>query len=200
MRRVIAALSLLCLCACTRESVQAIAPEDLPPEIYGQDAGGRAARDAALVVYLVEGNRLVRVGRTGRAPGSEEEVAVRELLAGPTAEEIASGILTRIPETVELLGIGVDGEVASVNLDRNFLVLENSTDPYEFILRTAQIVWTLDELPGVNAVRFLIDGQQIPVLDQNREEVRGPVARARYRLFEPKSDKPVSNAPLQIDI
>lgn len=198
MKRIVAVLLLL-VAACSGSSVEVIAPEDLPPEIYGE-AARTVERPETLVVFLVQGNRLVRVGRSGEASGTDEEIAVRELLEGPTRVEIAREIETRMPEGLELLDITVENEVAFANFDRDFLTLQDSADPFEFILRVAQVVWTLDELPSVNAVRFLVEGQPIAVLDQERRQINVPVARKRYQRFEPRSERPVTQAPLQIDI
>jgi hypothetical protein len=197
MRLVATLIVLLATGACSTGGVDIIAREDLPPEIYG---GAGARRENNLVLYMVEGNRLVRVSRTGTATGSVAEVALRELLAGPTTEELDRRIETRLPEDLELHGVNVVNDVARVDVGRQFLVVRDPNDPHEYLLRVAQIVWTLDELPDVNSVQFLIDGQLSAVLDQEEDVVRTPVARQRYQRFEPRQDRPVSQAPLQIDI
>jgi len=199
MRRALAlaVAGLLVLGACNGSRVEVIPQEDLPADIYGATGPQRSTN---LVLYLVQGNRLVRVSRVGRAPGEVAEVAIKELLAGPTAEELNRGIETRMPEGLELRSIEVDGGVAQVNLTGDFVVVQDPADPHEYLLRVAQIVWTLDELPDINAVRFLIEGQPRAVLDQDRNTITTPVARKRYQRFEPRRERPVSSADLQIDI
>lgn len=197
LRGLLALAVALPLFACSRGGVEVIARDELPPEIYG---GAGARRENRHVLYMVQGNRLIRVSRTGVATGSIAEVALRELLAGPTAEELNERIESRIPLDVELHGVEVANSIARVDLGREFLVVQDPEDPHEYLLRVAQIVWTLDELHDVNAVQFLIDGQVGAVLDQERRLVTTPIARRRYQRFAPRQDRPVNEAPLQIDI
>ena len=46
--------------------------------------------------------------------------AVNALLAGPSAAERAAAVGTSIPDGTDLLGLSIDGGVATVNLSRTF--------------------------------------------------------------------------------
>jgi spore germination protein GerM len=76
------------------------------------------------------------------------------LMAGPTPEEVAAGFSTGIAAgivEVQSFEVGADG-IATVSFSRKFETAD--TRP-----QTAQVVYTLTELPQVTKVRFLIDGQ-----------------------------------------
>ncbi len=76
------------------------------------------------------------------------------LMAGPTPEEVAAGFSTGIAAgivEVQSFEVGADG-IVTVSFSRKFETAD--TRP-----QTAQVVYTLTELPQVTKVRFLIDGQ-----------------------------------------
>ena len=50
---------------------------------------------------------------------------------------------------------------------------------------SAQIVWTVSEIPGINGVRFLRDGVEIAALDAEGTEQEGAVSIADYRSLVP---------------
>jgi spore germination protein GerM len=197
-RALMLALAVLVLSTgCAGTDVEILATDDLPRDLYG---GGPSTtnQDAEVVVFMVEGNRLVRVARTNPPAGSAAEIAVRALLEGPSGNEPQRGIVTKIPLDTEFLGVSVDNGVASVNLGRGFQSVEDPTDVQEYILRVAQLVWTLDEIPEITSVRLLIAGEPTTVIDQNRRYVSTPVARGRYSRFQPRSSRAVSEAPIDI--
>lgn len=109
------------------------------------------------------------------------EFAMQELLAGPTAEERSKPVRTAIPVPTELLGVFVRNGVADVNLTAQF---ETASAELLHLLRIAQVVWTLTELPGVRAVRFRIHGAPQPVIDQFGR-AHETVTRARYSRLAP---------------
>ena len=76
------------------------------------------------------------------------------LMAGPTPDEVATGFSTGIAAgivEVQSFEVGADG-IVTVSFSRKFETAD--TRP-----QTAQVVYTLTELPQVTKVRFLIDGQ-----------------------------------------
>ncbi len=198
MRRLIlaAAASLLLMTGCGGPNVEILAANELPRDIYG---GADPTLPSEVVVYMVEGNRLVRVARTNPPAGEPAEIAVRVLLEGPSDDELEQGIVTKIPSDTEFLGVTTADGIASVNLGRAFRSVEDPTDVQEYILRVAQLVWTLDEIPDITSVRLLIAGEPSSVIDQNRGIVATPVARGRYSRFEPRSTRAVSEEPIEID-
>jgi hypothetical protein len=78
------------------------------------------------------------------------------VLAGPTIVEADQGITTMIPDGTEVLGVEVQGNEARVNLSSEF---ESGGGSLSMNLRVAQVVYALTQLPDVDAVQFLIDGE-----------------------------------------
>ena len=82
--------------------------------------------------------------------------AVRELLAGPASDE--RGLLTMIPAGSRLLGITIDGSVATVDLSGAF---ESGGGSMSMFGRLAQLIYTVTQFPTVDAVRLRLDGQPV---------------------------------------
>ena len=83
-------------------------------------------------------------------------VLVRSLLKGPTSW-LAPAVRTAFPEgtTLALDSVPVDGGVAQVDLSRNVLAADDSTRQ----ALSAQLIWTLRQLPDVTGVRITVSGQ-----------------------------------------
>ena len=99
---------------------------------------------------------LVPVLRTVPATRAVATAAVRELLAGPASDE--QGLLTMIPAGSQLLGITIDGSVATVDLTGAF---ESGGGSASMFGRLAQLVYTATQFPTVDAVRLRLDGQPV---------------------------------------
>jgi len=99
---------------------------------------------------------LVPVLRTVPATGDVAAAAVRELLAGPTSDD--RGLLTMIPAASQLLGVTVDGSLATVDLSGTF---ESGGGSASMLGRLAQLVYTATQFPTVDTVRLQLDGQPV---------------------------------------
>ena len=99
---------------------------------------------------------LVPVLRTVPATLAVATAAVRELLAGPASDE--RGLLTMIPAGSQLLGITIDGSVATVDLSGAF---ESGGGSMSMFGRLAQLIYTVTQFPTVDAVRLRLDGQPV---------------------------------------
>lgn len=162
-----------------------MSPNDLPPEVYGKQPQAASSREQQANVYFIRGNRLVLVQRSGPTSLSGAQLVMRLLLQGPEAEDQADGMTTEIPPDTALLGVNVVGRVAEVNLSQEF---QRAAAAPVHAIRLAQVVYTLTELPEVDAVLFKIEGDPNPVIDQSGNPVRRPVARGSYSRFAPKSE------------
>jgi hypothetical protein len=87
--------------------------------------------------------------------GSTIEGAVRALLAGPTPAERDRGIRTTVPRATPLLSLTVARRIVSVDLGARFAA---GRDERSLTARVEQLVRTLKSVPGVRAVRVLIEG------------------------------------------
>ena len=93
----------------------------------------------------------------------------RALLRGPTPW-LAPAVRTAVPDGTSLAidSVPVEGGVASVALDPRVLAADDRTRS----ALSAQLVWTLTELPDVTGVRISVGGQPLPVPGQGTLQTR----------------------------
>ena len=101
--------------------------------------------------YLVPVTRSVSPGTLG------PELAMAEFLAGPTAH---SGLKPVLPDDVTVLGIKVDGGLATVNFDSHLVYAYRLSKANAMFVRRA-VMATLTGLPGVSAGLIEIDGSRL---------------------------------------
>jgi len=111
-----------------------------------------AHAQATVRVHFLQGEQTVAVERPGATPAD----AVAALLAGPTSEEQRRLIVSELPAGLALLGLEVEGGLATVDLGRSFA----DGDAASVSARTAQVVLTLTGFPGVHEVRLLVEGAE----------------------------------------
>lgn len=177
MRR--AAILALALTACGGPAVTVVPESELPLDVYGSPQPEALTElPESAIVYLVLNGRLIAVPRQLPQEAPSLPVAAMEaLLEGPS-----NVWRTAIPEGTRVLSVSVDGVVATVNLSDEF---ERSAPGERLALRVAQVVYTLTETPGVEAVRFQIEGTPADVLTGRSEVVQGSVTRAHYQRYAP---------------
>jgi spore germination protein GerM len=105
------------------------------------------------------------------------ELAVRELLLGPTPADIRAGDMTAIPSQTRLISLDVTGTVAAVDLSSEFA----SSGGSDQILSVAQIVMTLTGTPQITSVRFDIQGREVEAPDGRGSLSNAPRTAADYR-------------------
>lgn len=199
MRRLVTLAALLAFVSCARGTeVRLLEPSDLPRDVYSEqrepDTANRMVfasvfyvrtepqEDPSRPAQLVEPVRLGVVDRQLETTWSEPEAAVRLLLAGPTADERRAGYATVIESGTELLSISVEDGVADVNVSAEF---ETVTSQLGHLMRIAQVVWTLTDLPDIDSVSFRIHGVEQPAMDQDGVP-HDKVGRDRYSQFAPR--------------
>ena len=143
-----------------------------PPDVA---ATGPAASLGSVRIFLITGTQLTDVPRSTPAPGLE--TALRLLLEGPTATEIAAGLRSAIAAGTELRSATMpeDGS-AVVDLSKAFLDLGGE----EQILAVAQLVLTVTAVPGVDRVRFAVDGEALEVPRADGTLVHGPLTAGDF--------------------
>ena len=104
--------------------------------------------------------------------------AVTALLAGPSAAELAAGVGTSIPEGTELLGLSIDGGVATVDLSGTFGSGGGSLSMFS---RLAQLTYTLTQFPTVHGVNLELDGKPVTVFGGEGIILDQPMTRRSYR-------------------
>lgn len=182
--RPLAVIVFIALAACARTSATVeIPPEDLPFSLARESTPMESpAPSTTTSAFFVRGDGLIRVQRRVGSDLPSVEVAVRTLLDGPTSTERAGGIGSELASEVRLLEIHVEARTAFVDLSGEF---QEPAPPERIALRVAQVVWTLTELPDIDAVRFSIDGEVVAVITADGTATDRPVTRADYAALSP---------------
>lgn len=90
------------------------------------------------------------------APLTEQvSQAVSQLLEGPSEDDHVRGCTSEIPAGTRLLGVDLADKTAFLNFSGK---IEAGGGSSSMLARVYQIVYTATDLPGIEAVRILIDG------------------------------------------
>jgi hypothetical protein len=130
-----------------------------------------------LSVYYMRGQYLGTAHRAVPATIAPAGAAMRELLAGPTPEELAAGLHTQIPPGTEVRGLTIRDGIATVDLSGDFAA---GGDPTEERGRLGQVVYTLTQFPTVDGVRFRIDGEPLVFRSGEGTVQRRPQTRLSF--------------------
>lgn len=125
---------------------------------------------AAVNVWFVADGKPTAVVRNG----TTIERAVQQLLAGPTPTERARGIGSAVPRSTPLLSVAVSRRIVTVDLGARFA---SGRDQTALRGRVSQLVRTVKSIPGVLAVRLLVEGG-VPVSLFPGYDLRRPVVAA----------------------
>lgn len=132
-------------------------------------------------IYLVAGNHLRAVTRSARsAPTLAEKLT--QLTKGPTPAEADAGLRTLLPPEVTVDGVRVSNRVATIELS-GAGAAQSAGD--ERALAIAQLVYTATAVPGVDRVRFEVDGTPAEVPRGDGRLTSRPVDPADYTLAAP---------------
>jgi spore germination protein GerM len=147
--------------------------------LEGPGAQGDAAPDdgaATVTLFFVSQDALVPVSRSlSRNPSARD--VLDELFAGPTRAETASGLSSALGPEADVTDVAIEAGRAAVNLGGP---LPETPDGADRARALAQVVFTLTELPGVDEVRFLLDGEAVEVPVGDGTLTRSAVTRADY--------------------
>ena len=136
------------------------------------------AAKTRVLVYFVRDEHLGAAAREVTQTSAVGAAALRELLAGPSAEDRAAGLVSSVPSGTRSNAFTVDDGIATVDLSRAF---ESGGGSASMRLRVAQVVYTLTQFPAVKRVRFRIDGRPVDAVGGEGVVVEPPVGR---RAFE----------------
>ena len=100
---------------------------------------------------------LVPVTRSAPSSARRPEPAMAEFLAGPTT---ASGLEPVLPADVNVLGIEIDGGLATVDFDSHLVYAYRLSKANAMFVRRA-VMATLTGLPGISAGLIEIDGSRL---------------------------------------
>jgi Putative peptidoglycan binding domain/Sporulation and spore germination/L,D-transpeptidase catalytic domain len=112
---------------------------------------GSADSATGVKVWFLQGEQVISVDR----PGSTADDAVRQLLAGPTAAEMARGIRTYVPAGTPVRSVTVANGVVTVDLGETFVA---GNDAPSLLARLSQLVYTASGPQSTAKVRLLVKG------------------------------------------
>lgn len=131
--------------------------------------------------YFLRDEALGPVARVA-ADGAVAEGAMEGLLAGPEVAESEVGFATAIPMGTELRSVTIDDTVATVDLTEEFTSGGGSAS---MMGRVAQVVFTLTQVPTVEAVAFEVEGTPLTELGGEGLLLEEPQTRADWESLSP---------------
>ena len=148
----------------------------------GSTTSSGSATRVRYEVWFTRGESLFMVKRDVASTPRIGTAAMESLLAGPEPREQAAAVGSQIPAGTQLLGLSVEGGVATVDLTSEF---ESGGGSASMNMRIAQVVYTLTQFPTIKGVLFELDGQHVDVLGGEGVVVDEPVTRKDYRSLMP---------------
>lgn len=135
----------------------------------------------SFTIFLVDNDQLRAVRRGARAAPTPVS-RLRALTQGPTPAEADAGLNTLLSPDITVQEVHVNDGVATVVLSG-----EGATQSAgnERALAIAQLVYTATAIPGVERVRFEVEGKPTEVPRGDGTLTSKPVSRADYRLAAP---------------
>ena len=124
-------------------------------------------------VYFLRDERLVIAHREVPGPAVLRG-ALTELLAGPTADELASGLVSTVPDGTELRDVNLADGVATVDLSSDY---ETGGGTLSMTARVAQVVFTATQFANSDRVQFWLEGAPIEYLGGEGIVLGAPLAR-----------------------
>jgi spore germination protein GerM len=157
-RVLLAAVFVLSGCAVAADNT----PRDIDPDVIelitqdptnaGQAAGGTGRIFLLAPAMLGESEHLQSVTRD---IDDDVQAVLTSLLAGPNTTEFAARYRSGLPPGMKVIGITRRSRgVVQLNVDDAITTLRGD----ELILALAQIVYTLNDVSGVNGVMLTVDG------------------------------------------
>lgn len=177
MRSALGLLLALVLTGCgvpTDEQPRTLDAAEAPFQVFSSTAPPAPSGDGRVALYFVRDDRIVLQTRAVDQSTDVDEL-LDLLLEGPTPQQVEAGIRSALPTTfsVDDVEVGSNG-VAVVTLGGESTQI--STSPLGF----AQVVATLTAPGRARAVRFRLDGENLPVPRGDTSLSEEPVDRSDY--------------------
>jgi len=177
MKAAVGVLLALVLTGCgvpTDAEPRALDAAEAPFQVFSSTAPPAPSGDGRVALYFVRDDRVVLQTRAVER-STDVDALLDLLLEGPTPQQVEAGIRSALPTTfsVESVEVGRNG-VAVVNLGGESTQI--STSPLGF----AQVVATLTAPGRARAVRFRLDGEDLPVPRGDTSLTEEPVDRSDY--------------------
>lgn len=108
-------------------------------------------------VWFHQGEQLFPAHRSEETGPGVARAAVESLFAGPSQIESGAEVQSQVPAGTRLLGLDIDGGLATVDVTDEF---ESGGGSLSVRMRLAQLVHTLTQFPTVRSVVLQIEGEQ----------------------------------------
>ena len=183
---------------CAAVSAGCDGDEPTPPSTTTETTTGSqpttTQETSSVAVYFLRGEKVSPVRRAIAATPAVARTALTELLAGPTEEEVASGLKSAVPAGTGLRDVSISGGVATVDLDGTF---DHGGGSASMLGRVAQVVATLTRFPTVDRVAFRIDGRPVEAIGAkvSSSTRRSGAGRSRSRRRRSSSNRPCPETP-----
>jgi hypothetical protein len=164
----------------TDDRADTIAPDDLPAGLRPSDSTtpDRPAELEPIDVWMVRDDRLSPT-RHRVEPPVTPQLALTDLLTGPTDAEQNRSLRTAIADAAAVVSVEVIRGVATVSLAPTFSEIPAGDQ----VLAVGQIVMTLTDLRGIGRVDFVVDGAQIAVPLPTGDASEGTVSRDDFAVL-----------------
>ncbi|PKQ29842.1 MAG: hypothetical protein CVT60_03360 [Actinobacteria bacterium HGW-Actinobacteria-10] len=156
--------------------------EDPTPDDATNSDAPADGQEREVVIYLMGDDEKLHPYRGQVEGAGVASGALQALVAGPTAEDKAAGASSSVPVGTRVLGVSLDGGVATVNLSSEFAAGGGSLS---IMSRVAQVVFTATQFSTIESVLFEIDGKPLDSLGGEGLILEGPQTRAKWEEFAP---------------
>jgi hypothetical protein len=151
-------------------------PERVPASPVDESALRAPQSTGVVQIYLVRGERLVAVPRTGLSVSD----AIVALVAGPTSLDGEAGLGSALLADLVEPAVAQDSDSVTVSVMPGFTALSDR----EQYLALAQLVWTATDVCCPTQVRVQLGARPLSLLTDNGP-VQRPVRRDDYRAVAP---------------
>lgn len=117
---------------------------------------GCSVPNKSVKIYFFRADKLEAVERELPTNENPVAIAIDQLLRGPSEQEAANGISTKIPSGTRSRNVAVEGRTAFVDLNSGLVEFEGGSDEAKAIV--AQIVYTATGVRGIKEVILKLQG------------------------------------------
>jgi len=107
-------------------------------------------------VYFFHDNELVPVERELSTNENPVVIAMDQLLKGPSEQEVANKLMTKIPAGTRSRKVDIEGHTAIIDLNSTLVEFDGGSDEARGIV--AQIVYTATSVRGIKQVILKLQG------------------------------------------
>lgn len=169
--------------------VPAVEPPPAPTPLSGAQGSSQQlpqgtspqTRVVSLYFVRIEDDGVITRQEVKRAiPVSDSplEDTLNALIAGPTEDELRRKLINLVPRGTKLLGVGIRGSTATIDLSDAFMYNRYGIEGYAGQLK--QVVYTATAFPGIQDVQILIEGNTREYLGGEGVYIGKPISRNSF--------------------